>query len=89
MDTYFHIDSWKCSHCYKCIYTCMELKGDLGMLTLGYKGTPHYWFDNCQCHHCSAKINLETKELDEENGQLVSYVCDHICPTGAIEIERW
>lgn len=89
MDTYFNINSFKCKRCYSCIYLCMEIQGGLGMLKLGYKGKPSYWFDNCQCHHCSAKINKETKEIDEENGEVVHYSCEHICPTGAIEIERW
>ena len=89
MDTYFHIDSWKCSRCYKCIYTCMNLQGGLGLLYLGYAGTPRYSHDYVGCHHCSTKVNKETREIDEENGEITAYVCNYICPTKAIEIERW
>ena len=90
MDTYFHVDSWKCSKCYKCIRLCMAdgCDYDLGALNIGYMGSPNYWYDVCSCHHCNKPVNGDG-ESDEDDGVMTHSPCMKICPTGAIEIERW
>lgn len=93
MDTYFNVDSWKCIKCYKCIRLCMdaeskEHKYSLGRLYIGYYGAPTYPHDYVGCHHCNQPINKDG-EYDEENGEVTHYPCEEICPSGAIEIERW
>lgn len=91
LDTYFHIDSWKCSRCYKCIRLCMSGEDGcdygLGALNIGYMGAPDYWYDNCSCHHCNKPVN-DKGEYDED-GEMLHYPCEQICPENAIKIERW
>ena len=89
MDTYFHLDSWKCIICYKCVRLCMADECDygLGALVIGYLGAPEYWHDNCSCHHCNLPVNKDG-EYDED-GEMTHAPCEKICPAEAIEIERW
>ena len=81
MDTYIHINSFKCRHCYKCVRLSIEKDkyGGLGCFMLRSNGTPTYYNDYVSCHHCSAEVD----------GEETCYPCAKICPSGAIEIERW
>jgi len=78
MDTYIHINSFKCVHCYKCVRLSLEKYPDTGCFEL-YHGTPRYYDDYVSCHHCSAVVDGEEK----------TYPCGEICPSNAVEIERW
>lgn len=84
MDTYHCVDSSKCIKCYECIKLCRELHkeahGVLGFMILDeFDGTPSNEDENPICRHCEAEID----------GKKVSYPCNKLCPTGAMEITRW
>lgn len=86
MDTYFHVDSFKCTRCYKCVRLCMNT-GGLGALTLGWMGEPNYEHDYVGCHHCD--LPIKDRRYDKDNGVIIHMPCAKICPTHAITIERW
>lgn len=84
MDTYHYVNSAKCTKCYKCIELCTEMNqaryGTLGFMILDeYDGCPEYENDYPICRNCEAEVN----------GKKVSFPCNHICPTGAMEIRRF
>lgn len=88
MDTYITISPFKCIRCYKCVYLSMN-KHDtgLGCFTIEYQGAPGYYNDYVGCHHCSLPVNKDGEY--DESCESVSYPCEKVCPSKALEIERW
>lgn len=104
MDTVWDIKSDKCKHCYACVRACSFINKDdgfLGFLTISARGS--VWFNGesygCYCHHCGGKIKrdengklialLKSDAEDEDAEEVKGYLCNHICPNGAMNITRW
>lgn len=87
VDTVWSLDYRKCIHCYKCIEICTSVSlqdddGSLGMLIFDEDGDVKFNGDTygCSCHHCKGII---------DGKEIKGYVCQHFCPTGAMEIKRY
>lgn len=100
MDTIFNVDSRKCKKCYTCVQTCSFLhkdKGFLGYLTCSPYGVKFNGETyGCNCHRCEAKILRENDKIsgvalvESEDGDIVKgFICNKVCPHGAMNIERW
>lgn len=104
MDTVWSIKSDKCKHCYACVRACSFINKDdgfLGFLTISARGS--VWFNGesygCYCHRCGGKIKkdengklialLKSDAEDEDAEEVKGYLCNHICPNGAMDITRW
>lgn len=80
MDSYFSVDSMKCTDCYMCIPTCPEnfitrvewFHPIFEETLVSYEGA----YDYVPCHHCDG--------FWEDRAP-----CQIACPVDAIELSRW